>query len=61
MARPFAYVRVSTAGQTTGNQIQEIEAAGFTITPRRIGSETVSGPLLRRGDHVSTVLLFRGP
>src|ERR1700712_4969505 len=43
MARTFAYVRVSTAGQTTENQIQEIEAAGFAVTPRRIVSETVSG------------------
>ncbi len=43
MPRTFAYVRVSTAGQTTENQIREIEAAGFTVTPRRIVSETVSG------------------
>jgi putative DNA-invertase from lambdoid prophage Rac len=43
MARTFAYVRVSTAGQTTENQIQEIEAAGFTVTARRVVSETVSG------------------
>ena len=43
MARTFAYVRVSTAGQTTENQIQEIKAAGFTVTPRRVVSETVSG------------------
>jgi putative DNA-invertase from lambdoid prophage Rac len=43
MARTFAYVRISTAGQTTENQIQEIEAAGFTVTPRRVVSETVSG------------------
>jgi hypothetical protein len=28
MPRTFAYVRVSTVGQTTENQIQEIEAAG---------------------------------
>ena len=31
MARTFAYVRVSTASQTTDNQIQEIEAAGFAV------------------------------
>jgi putative DNA-invertase from lambdoid prophage Rac len=43
MPRTFAYVRVSTAGQTTENQIQEIEAAGFAVTPRRVISETVSG------------------
>ena len=43
MPRTFAYVRVSTAGQTTENQIQEIEAAGFKVDPRRVVSETVSG------------------
>lgn len=43
MSRTFAYVRVSTDGQTTDNQVQEIEAAGFRIEPHRIISETVSG------------------
>jgi putative DNA-invertase from lambdoid prophage Rac len=43
MPRTFAYVRVSTAGQTTENQIQEIEAAGFVVSARRVVSETVSG------------------
>ena len=43
MPRTFAYVRVSTMGQTTENQIQEIEAAGFQVEPRRIVTETVSG------------------
>jgi putative DNA-invertase from lambdoid prophage Rac len=43
MARTFAYVRVSTTGQTTENQIQEIEAAGFKVEPRRVISDTVSG------------------
>ena len=43
MPRTFAYVRVSTTGQTTKNQIQEIEAAGFHVEPRRIVTETVSG------------------
>ena len=43
MPRTFAYVRVSTTGQTTENQIQEIEAAGFQVEPRRIVTETVSG------------------
>jgi len=33
MPRTFAYVRVSTTGQTTENQIQEIEAAGFKVAP----------------------------
>jgi putative DNA-invertase from lambdoid prophage Rac len=43
MSRTFAYVRISTTGQTTENQIQEIEAAGFKVDPRRVVSETVSG------------------
>ena len=43
MPRTFAYVRVSTIGQTTENQIQEIEAAGFHVEPRRIVTATVSG------------------
>jgi putative DNA-invertase from lambdoid prophage Rac len=34
MPRTFAYVRVLTVGQTTENQIQEIEAAGFKVDPR---------------------------
>ena len=38
-----AYARVSTTAQTTENQIQEIEAAGFHVEPRRIVTETVSG------------------
>jgi putative DNA-invertase from lambdoid prophage Rac len=43
VSRTFAYCRVSTAGQTTANQIREIEAAGFKVEPRRIVEETVSG------------------
>lgn len=43
MARTFAYCRVSTSDQTTDNQIREIEAAGFTVEPKRIVTETVSG------------------
>jgi putative DNA-invertase from lambdoid prophage Rac len=43
MPRTFAYVRVSTAGQTTENQVREIEAAGFQVDRRRVVSETVSG------------------
>ena len=45
MPRTFAYVRVSTTGQTTENQIREIEAAGFSIEPRRIITETISGSI----------------
>jgi putative DNA-invertase from lambdoid prophage Rac len=43
MARTFAYCRVSTADQTTDNQAQEIAGAGFTVDPKRIVAETVSG------------------
>lgn len=43
MPRTFVYVRVSTTGQTTENQLKEIEAAGFQIEPRRIVAETVLG------------------
>lgn len=43
MARTFAYCRVSTADQTTDNQVREIEAAGFAIEQRRVIAETVSG------------------
>lgn len=43
MARTFAYCRVSTADQTTDNQVREIEAAGFAIESRRVIAETVSG------------------
>jgi putative DNA-invertase from lambdoid prophage Rac len=45
MARVFAYVRVSTASQTSENQIREIEAAGFAVEPRRIIAETISGSI----------------
>ena len=45
MSRTFAYVRVSTPGQTTDNQVQEIRAAGFAIEPHRVVAETVSGSL----------------
>ncbi len=45
MARTFAYCRVSTADQTTDNQVREIEAAGFSVEPQRVIVETVSGSL----------------
>jgi putative DNA-invertase from lambdoid prophage Rac len=45
MARTFAYLRVSTADQTTDNQRREIEALGFAVEHRRIVTETVSGSL----------------
>jgi putative DNA-invertase from lambdoid prophage Rac len=43
MSRVFAYCRVSTADQTTDNQIQDIAAAGFTVQKGRAITETVSG------------------
>lgn len=43
IGRTFAYCRVSTDGQTTDNQIQEIAAAGFSVAPQRVIAETVSG------------------
>lgn len=43
MSRTFSYLRVSTADQTTENQVREIEAAGFSIQPQRIVEETISG------------------
>jgi putative DNA-invertase from lambdoid prophage Rac len=43
MPRTFVYARVSTASQTTENQLQEIEAAGFHVEPHRIITETISG------------------
>lgn len=43
MARTFAYCRVSTVDQTTQNQVREIEAAGFSVDPKRIVAETISG------------------
>lgn len=43
MSRVFAYCRVSTVEQTTDNQVQEIATAGYTLTPQRTITETVSG------------------
>ena len=43
MPRVFAYCRVSTADQTTENQVQEIAKAGFAVDPRRVIAETISG------------------
>ncbi|WP_304270991.1 recombinase family protein [Brevundimonas naejangsanensis] len=43
MARTFAYCRVSTSDQTTDNQLNEIGAAGFSVEPKRIVTETISG------------------
>ncbi|MFM0302890.1 recombinase family protein [Paraburkholderia sediminicola] len=41
--RTFIYARVSTADQTTENQVKEVQAAGFTVDKKRIVTETISG------------------
>ena len=41
MARVFAYCRVSTAEQSTDNQVQEITTSGFKVEGPRIITETV--------------------
>lgn len=43
MSRVFCYCRVSTAEQTTENQVVEIRSAGFNIDSRRVIAECVSG------------------
>ncbi|MGQ5524233.1 recombinase family protein [Chitinimonas sp. PSY-7] len=43
MSRTFIYARVSTADQTTNNQLREIESAGFAINERRVVAECISG------------------
>lgn len=43
MSRTFAYCRVSTADQTTDNQIAELRAAGFELAAHRIVTESISG------------------
>ena len=45
LSRTFAYCRVSTADQTSDNQVLEIAAAGFHVEPHRVIAETVSGSL----------------
>ncbi|MQR02366.1 recombinase family protein [Glaciimonas soli] len=51
MSRVFAYCRVSTADQTTDNQIVEIKAAGFNIETHRIVRETISGSVAASERH----------
>lgn len=43
MSRVFLYARVSTADQTTANQLHEVQGAGFDIKPSRVVEEQVSG------------------
>ena len=55
--RTFAYLRVSTVGQTTDNQLLEIQAAGFMVEPNRVVMETVSGsvPAFQRPEFAKLV------
>lgn len=43
MSRTFVYARVSTSDQTTDNQVQEVQRAGFDVQESRVVVETVSG------------------
>jgi putative DNA-invertase from lambdoid prophage Rac len=43
MSRTFLYARVSTAEQTTDNQLLEARSAGFAVLPRHAVTETISG------------------
>ncbi|MES2786147.1 MAG: recombinase family protein [Pseudomonadota bacterium] len=43
MTRTFAYARVSTAEQTTDNQLLEVASAGFDVKPQRMFVEAISG------------------
>jgi len=63
MTRAFSYCRVSTADQTTDNQVREIEAAGFAVEPHRVVTETVSGSVAameRKGFRKLTERLEKG-
>ena len=61
MSRTFAYVRVSTAGQTAENQSLEIAAAGFSVEPHRVVIEPVSGSEgLGRGESLSSLARRHG-
>ena len=44
--RVFAYGRVSTADQTSANQLQELQSLGHEIQPHRWFSDTISGKVL---------------
>lgn len=43
MSRNFAYCRVSTTDQTTTNQVEEIDRAGYKVEAKRVVEEVVSG------------------
>lgn len=48
MSRVFTYCRVSTADQLNENQLKEVAAAGFTVLPQRVFTETISGSVAAR-------------
>ena len=43
MSRVFAHAQVSAPDQTTGSQVNEIAGAGFTVQPRRMVRDIISG------------------
>ncbi|VEF12389.1 transposon resolvase [Pseudomonas fluorescens] len=43
MSRTFLYARVSTSGQFTENQVQEVKNAGFDVQSGRVVEEIISG------------------
>lgn len=45
MSHNVLYASVSTDGQTTENQIQEIKTAGFDVQDQRVIEETISGSI----------------
>lgn len=55
--RAFLYARVSTADQTTDNQLLLAKQAGYDILPRRVRAETISGtvPAMERPVFVQLV------
>lgn len=57
MGRTFAYCRVSTADQTTDNQISEIRGAGFEVSEHRVVTETISGsvPAMERAQFAKLI------
>jgi putative DNA-invertase from lambdoid prophage Rac len=57
MARTFLYARVSTAEQSTDNQVLMAERAGYTVEPRRVHAETISGtvPAMERPQFAKVV------
>lgn len=57
MSRTFLYARVSTADQTTDNQVLQAAQAGYTVEPHRVHTETISGtiPAMERPVFASVV------